>query len=235
MTTIGTALAVAVFLVFKNKKDYQSITYYDGCFFEKNTDAEYYFVKRLLTNTPIARESNVGLKKESNNDPNTTRELNNNEIEMANEENNEHKEKQDNIIVLKENDMQQEKLENEIIVNNNFLNKTVDKVPSEHEIVAQQNDTELRYRGITYHDYAQLAIINNHYDKRAFPRYVKDELIQNHSILRLVMKRSLVEPYYVNIVKLILKINLIFGANAICFIDSYIDSRADNPSRVTKY
>jgi hypothetical protein len=221
-------MSVAAFLIFRNKKDYQSITFHDGCFYNKNIDPEYYFTKRQFNRVTV-RESNAGLNKEENCDPNTTRTLNG-DVEMTHANNG--KEKAD-IVVLRENNLKQDQVDNDIIVNNNYLNKTVENSPVEKELAAQQQvDVDLKYKDITYHDYTKLPALYNHLDQRVFSKYVKDELIQNHSVLRIIMKRSLLEPYYVNIAKLILKVNLIFGANAFCFADNFIDNRANNPSRV---
>jgi hypothetical protein len=234
-------MGVTTFLMFRKKKDIKGITFHDGCFYSKDLNANWYFVQRMINpNAPIVRDNGGSDEVKDNNnnnnniDPNTTRTLNEGEVEMTTPAQEEAKEK--HVIVLNENKLEHRKSEVEIIVNNNFLNKTSDKNPDDKELTATKKTvTQMKFKGVTYIDYSKLTILNNEHDKRGFSSYMKDELIHNHSIVRIILKRSLIEPYYVNVVKLILKINLVFAANAACFTDNYIDDRANNPSRVIQY
>jgi hypothetical protein len=211
---------VLLFLFFiKRNKNLDEITYNDAQFYdEKNLSPKDYFIDRPKNSQKIELET-------SNNEHgecvNSSRELND-EIKK-----NQHDNKTNNILILKQNSNQTHE-ESPDIQCNNYINK--DEVSN--KVVKMDKDV---YKKATYRDYLKIKKeIMFEYDKRNFKKYIRDEFVQSHSIVKLFLKHSLLEPTYIAAIKLVLKINFIFGLNTLALSDSYIEQRAQDPSRVFK-
>jgi hypothetical protein len=90
------------------------------------------------------------------------------------------------------------------------------------------------YKYVTYHDY--LKIPNSvlfTYDLRSIGKYIIDELVHYHSVIKLVLMDSIISPKLINYIKLTFRINMIFAINAFAFTDNLIEQRANDPSRVS--
>jgi hypothetical protein len=241
-----------VICILSRKYNFEAITYNDGLFYDSKIKPEYYFIKRIngasgnpnLNDTAKASH-NVELNVlPGNRDINSSRPFNEVPNDNANIENN--NDGGGNILVLKDNpaphiienglEKDVEKgADEEPQINNNYLDRTVGSENKEKDkrIEKADNENVTEYKWITYHDYK--TVVSERlfsYDNRRYLKYVKDELVQHHSLVKVILKRSLVEPYYIVTAKFLFKINIICFLNAICLIDSLIENRASNPSRV---
>jgi hypothetical protein len=89
------------------------------------------------------------------------------------------------------------------------------------------------YKRVTYQDYSKVKReVLLQYDLRDFRKFVKDDLIRNHSILKLLLKNSYLDPVRLNLLKLYYRFNLIFAFNAFTLTDLLIEQRANNIDRV---
>jgi hypothetical protein len=86
----------------------------------------------------------------------------------------------------------------------------------------------------TYSDYIRLNHKFAQYDKRSLNQYFFDDLIQNHSLIKLIFKHSILDPNWLSTAKLFFRLNIIFAINAFALSNSLIEERASNPSRVSK-
>jgi hypothetical protein len=151
----------------------------------------------------------------SRNEKETTRELNNNEI--VNENN------KDNVLKLKENENNDHidvnnNQDNEIKKRNNYMiDENIDKTQHLKKI----NKSYI----VSFGDYQQLAYDELFYDKRDFMSLLKDILINSHSVMSLLFKRSLFEPMFIRLTKFVFEINMQFTSCALLFTDSYIEAR----------
>lgn len=87
--------------------------------------------------------------------------------------------------------------------------------------------TEKDYKSLQSGDYLI-------YDDRPFWRYFFSCLLDEHPLLSTFFKKSLLEPAFIRVLLLIFNISLTISLNALLFIDSYIDIRADNPDKRVK-
>jgi hypothetical protein len=127
--------------------------------------------------------------------------------------------------------------EERIAQHNNYLEEMNDKAnisENNNENEAEVKCDEIDYNiPITIGDYEQLGPIDIiQYDKRSFWKYLTDKLIMDHTIVSLIFKRSLFDPFYIRILKLVFQVSLQFYANALLFTDDYIDARALDQEKV---
>jgi hypothetical protein len=158
----------------------------------------------------------------------TSRELNNNN-NNNDDDNNNHQ--INNALHLKENENEQSNPKIERAVNNFFNQDTnPDKV-----IVTITNNTENQQNGkiITIRDYVELEPINAlKYDNRTNFALFKDNLSTEHSLFSLLFKKSLRDPIYLRLAKLIFTLSMQFTFNAMLITDNDIDANTNDPSRV---
>jgi hypothetical protein len=129
------------------------------------------------------------------------------------------------ILVLMENNNKNDE--------NNIINKTSEN--KDKSLIEEIDSlTNLRYNKPTYHDYLRLDTEEAYHDKRNFVQYVFDDIIQNHSIVKLIFKHSILDPNWLSLIKLFFRLNLIFAINAMGFSESVIEKRASTLSRVYK-
>jgi hypothetical protein len=144
----------------------------------------------------------------------TTRELKENNIDI--------KENKD-ILQLKENaDGNETKtIKNTNVKVNNFIELDVKTCKEEKE----KSRNLAKPKIISFEDYRALDPDDLDYDRRTFMQCFKDLLIENHSIISLLFKRSLFEPCFMRYMKLLFELNMQFAFCAMLFTDSYIEKR----------
>jgi hypothetical protein len=114
---------------------------------------------------------------------------------------------------------------------NNFMaeEKPVDlQEPS----IYKRNTFDSIYKGhlITLKDYENLTPGEFlKYDHRRFLTYVLDNIKEDHSLLTVFLKYSLMDPVYIRSINLVTKLSMNFALNAMIFSDSYIDSPPGQP------
>jgi hypothetical protein len=200
---------VGIALWLTNKKlNIDRVTFQDGCFYEEGGDLDDYFVKRVDTGNKVVQQG------VSNNDNlNSTRNLKN-DIDYSPQRDTQ----VDNIMILTIN------------ANNKEKNEPVQDDPT--KITSDSLET-IKYKKITYNDYSKIPADRLvEYDKRSLIRYLNDELIHNHCVLKIFLKHSLLDTRLYTSLQLILKINLMFGLNALAITDNMIEARSVNPLRV---
>jgi hypothetical protein len=155
-------------------------------------------------------------KKENNTIENKSQ---SNEVIMTTEIKNNNKE---NVGIAKD-DNENEK---EIIKLNNFIG---------NDNIKLQTDTKLeenKPKFISLEDYESLEPLKLFCDKRPFLTMFKDLLIQDHSLISLIFKRSLFDPFFIRLAKFVFEIHMQFVFNAVLFDDSLIEARIDNVQAV---
>jgi hypothetical protein len=216
-------LPLLIYFLLRKKRNIEAITYNDGCFYQ-GVDPEYYFVLRLGDGGINLKDMKPSEKVVEN--LNSSRPLNN------------AAEKTDfgktDILALAENPTTTDP---NYVMNNNFINKTMsfhedgkEKVATES--AAQEYKNLTKYNKVTSADYLHLEADDAHYDKRTFNKYVVDELMQSHNIIKLIFKRSLLEPAPLLALKLMLNITVTMGVNALLTSDASIEERAASSNRV---
>jgi hypothetical protein len=119
------------------------------------------------------------------------------------------------------------------IVNNNYLNDTIDKGSKRNSGLVQPM---VKMVPITLPDYYSLRtdeiII---FDKRGFSEYIKNILCDRHILINLFTKKSLMVPLYLRTIKLLFELTLIFTINALLYSEGYISTRANSPNKVIKH
>jgi hypothetical protein len=70
-------------------------------------------------------------------------------------------------------------------------------------------------------------------DKTPFFQMVSDALIDEHALICLLFKKSLLDSAWQRVMNFFLNMHLIFAINALLFSDDYIDSRSDVDASVT--
>jgi hypothetical protein len=104
---------------------------------------------------------------------------------------------------------------------NNFIEMDVKTCKEEKEKSRNLAKTKI----ISFEDYRALDPDDLDYDRRTFMQCFKDLLIENHSIISLLFKRSLFEPCFMRYMKLLFELNMQFAFCAMLFTDSYIEKR----------
>jgi hypothetical protein len=88
---------------------------------------------------------------------------------------------------------------------------------------------------ITIKDYKQLTIYELAlYDRRKFWILYWDLLIEDHILLNVIFKRSIMDPLWIRLIYLVFNLSIMFALNALFFSDDLIDIRAtiDESQRV---
>jgi hypothetical protein len=86
---------------------------------------------------------------------------------------------------------------------------------------------------ISLEDYEKLDYENLYYDKRTFFVTYKDSLIEEHSLFSLIFKRSLMEPFFIRLIKFTFEMSMTFALSAMLFTDKYIEARINNQKSVS--
>jgi hypothetical protein len=188
-----------------------------GVYFGNNTDTEF---------------------KENNSQKETSRELKHNIIIENNnlqlKENN--KEAEFTIVNNTDNINKESEKGNEMITMPNEKGNEMKQVNNfmevSNQLKAPKNHLESKPNTISQKDYESLAPEDLFYDKRTSGKVYTDLLIQEHSLISLVFKRSLFNPLFIRLVRFVLEINLHFGFNAMLFSDRFIEARITNPNSV---
>jgi hypothetical protein len=204
-------------LVIRLKNNLKRIIYNDGCFYNRDIDPEFYFFKRLGIVRPpkIVQEEDDDADSDDDDGPtepnlNSSRDL---KQEVP---------QKDEVLVL---------------VDNKFINKDTgrdcDAPVNDFKVVLAKSEVTKGDEIVTYNDYFMLRSYSYFdYDLRGFRKYLKDELCYNHSIVKLFVKDSIIDPRHISFIKLVFRMNLTISLNAFTFMDNYIEERAANPIRV---
>jgi hypothetical protein len=166
----------------------------------------------------------IALQKASENDDNhinkeTSRELNKIEINK------------DEVLQLNNNreicnDIETEIKTNNFVIQNN--DKEVNQLNSPNTINIGKIE-----KIITLSDYDSLSPQDLlKYDKRTNMTFLKDTLISEHSLLSLLFQKSLKNPAFIRLLRLVFSLNIQNAFNALLITDDYIDQRANDPNKV---
>lgn len=151
----------------------------------------------------------------------------------------------DNYIVNENNFLQNNNENSAISVektvhNHEFITQQSNKSQSDHlvkhnlsprKILRRNNILKDKKHQLTIKDYQNLAMNEIlKYDKRGFFKYIWDYLTDQHVIISLFFKKSLIEPIYIRTVFFCFALSMEFAINAILFSDAYIDKRALSPT-----
>jgi hypothetical protein len=204
-------------------------TYHDGCFYNDTIDLDYYFYDRLGLAKPDRfkdKGDNVNMGVTTNEgDLNTSRILKvNTEPTKDNGE----------VLTLVENktDIETPKAKSEeVLQNDNYVDETRRK--STISAMSNVKTALTEYKGVTYNDYHMVpGSLVIEYDIRNSLQYFKEEVIRNHSVIKLITKHSYIDPRGFSLLKLYYRFNLIFAFNAFTLTDLLIEQRANSISRV---
>jgi hypothetical protein len=146
----------------------------------------------------------------------TSRELKHDIVTLAGGENN-------NVLHLKENNIAAVK--DEDLQMNNFCRNVQVQAAAMTMTMTMAIEPISKTKIITYEDYKLLKFDELDFDRRTFSQFFKDFLIRRHSLISLIFKKSLFEPCFLKLFKLLFELNLQFAFCAILFSDSYIDKR----------
>jgi hypothetical protein len=123
---------------------------------------------------------------------------------------------------LKENN--NEITENEIVHNTNKTNNNEIIITTHNSITTHNNITTQVNEFKTLPDYEQLTPTELHiYDKRPIMTYLKDMLILDHPFLSLLFKRSLKDPSFIRMLRLVFSLSMQFAVSAMLYTDNLID------------
>jgi hypothetical protein len=210
------------------KINIEKATYYDGCFYNINIDIDYYFLERLGRKVPQDIQKNELTTNEAN--------LNSSRGLKVNTEIN----KEGDILVLAENNTNVQGRPSQEVVLQNNNNLTVDMPNTRRKSITVKTggnrNINTEYKSITNQDYQMIpkhALLQ--YDLRGYGKYVADELIEHHSVVKLILKNSFLDSKIISWLKLFYRINLVFGLNAFAFTDNLIEKRATYATRVNNY
>jgi hypothetical protein len=85
----------------------------------------------------------------------------------------------------------------------------------------------------TVKDYEDLSINEQLlFDKRPFSIYVKDIIFEEHRVINIVLKKSILVPLYIKINELVFEFSMSLAINALLFSADYIDKRATANDKV---
>jgi hypothetical protein len=228
-------LALQLFIKVNIDADINKVIYYDCLFYDKKVMLiEDYFnrEKEKQEHNKVKKYNNKDfVKTPFSSDRNINKE-NNNDILNLNikPDNIDHKKEEDDddddVVVVQHNNFIEGISHNDKSFNQNYGNRNRQEANDKNENVVYNSP-------ITIHDYEELGAMDViEYDKRKFTKYLADELVMNHSIISLFFKKSLFDPFYIRLMKLIFQISLQFCTNALLFTDDYIDARALNTQKV---
>jgi hypothetical protein len=201
----------------KNRID--EVTYNDACFYKPDMDINYYFLKRLgMSDKRVVNANKDKTVTINEGNLNSSRGLKATEVNGDTKFN--------KVMILTENVFDKVDEHNEI---NNII--TVKGKETEDNV---EQKADIGYKYITYHDYLQINVSDYlDYDTRSIGKYLGDELIHHHSLIKLLMKDSILDSKVIAYLKFVFKINFIFALNAMAFSDNLIEQRASDPFRVT--
>jgi hypothetical protein len=206
---------LGLLVIVRKRNNIEKVTYHDGWFYEPPMDLNNYFFKRLGVSKEKAADKEIN-KKEL--EMNTSRGL-----KVESEPN---RSPDDNIMVLVDN-IGKGSADGENTIAKSKI-KPVENIQHGLDIVHNGGNTNnMKCDFITYQDFSNIPSTQRfEYDMRDFKKYVGDELIQHHSVFKLFVKDSFVDPTWLSFIKLVYKINLVFGINAMVYSDYIIDRRA---------
>jgi hypothetical protein len=186
------------------EKNLSKILYYDYKRFSKDMRPEDYFtnnhqLKEIPTNPPLTVENRI----QTHNGITTDRQNC----------------EDDNILQLKENKVADGTTDRENVKMDNLTNT---RVGGSEELIASSCIS----KSISIPDYAELTPLELiKYDKRSTLTYFKDMMILNHKVLSLIFKRSLKAPLFIEMLKLVFSLSMLFAVNAMVYTDDVIDKR----------
>jgi hypothetical protein len=134
-------------------------------------------------------------------------------------------------------------MKEETIANNEFTEEGKQTVPNteniytteypkEVDIDKQLLDMENGY-SITLADYDSLSFSEIiRYDRRTFSRYILDEIIRRHSLISFVAKYSIIDSIAIRTIRFVFMLNMIICLNAFFYTDDYIEMRAISSNQV---
>jgi hypothetical protein len=198
------------------------ILYYDSKGYNpKEINSIIYFTEK--SDDKKTEKGNINTKHSNEENQRETTRVLNNENDICDGEKN-------TTLQLKENKdnntpTQTLKVNENLKVNNFIENCASDKHVEDNNEPKSPEKSKL----ISYEDYKLLEIYDLFLDKRSFIQCLKDLLIQNHSLISCIFKRSLLEPSFVRFIKLHFELNLQFAFCAVLFSDSFIEHRLNNP------
>jgi hypothetical protein len=165
----------------------------------------------------IDKKSNQGKLKDTEDcQRDSTREL---KIEVTTKENK---------LQLKDNNFARENIPKV----NNFIGIEINNIKDKDK--EEEKKTPLKPKIISYCDYSLLKPNELFLDQRTFIQCIKDILIQKHSLISCLFKKSLLEPSFVRYIKLHFELNLQFAFSAVLFSDSYIEKRLTHQITVNR-
>jgi hypothetical protein len=219
--TIIVCIVSGLLVTLRKTNNIEKVTYHDGWFYQPPMDLDHYFFERLGMSKEKAAD------KELNNGG-----LNVNSSRCLKVESEPDRRPDENIIVLVDNINKESADKEDSITKRN--GKTEENIQHNQNIVYNSGSViDMKYKYITYQDYLNIPSRERlQYDLRDFRKYVGDELIRNHSVIKLFTKDSLLDPISISFIKLIYKVNLVFGINAMVYSDSIIDRIAYYNSKV---
>jgi hypothetical protein len=131
----------------------------------------------------------------------------------------------------------EENPDNSMIVKNNYLKSShvYDKAPPhKEESVASIELEAVKLIEPTCHDYDELTPKEQLiYDNRVFVKYLKTEIVEEHRIINIVFKSSLLHPFFTKINKLVFELSSGLAINALIYTADYIDKRATANDKVS--
>jgi hypothetical protein len=223
-------LALQLFIKVNIDADINKVIYYDCLFYDKKTMlVEDYFNrdKEELGHSKVKDYSKKAIIKTPFSSDRNKDKVNNNDIL--------------NLNIKPDTNIDPRNDEDDVVKHNNFIDGISHNDKSFNQSYENRNQQEAKGKNenvvynspITIHDYEELGAMDViEYDKRKFTKYLEDELVMNHRIISLFFKKSLFDPFYIRLIKLIFQVSLQFCTNALLFTDDYIDARAINTQKV---
>jgi len=105
----------------------------------------------------------------------------------------------------------------------------VSKAPQSVEEVQKLKN---RFQGFTQKDIDCLDDDDKlKYDKRTFREYFKDILYNDHAIINLFAKKSIMDPLVLRVAQLLFALSLFFSLNAIFYSEDYLEELAKHSGK----
>lgn len=184
---------------------------------------------KILTDKRYSKTSSNFKNKSDNNIPNTINslnDLNNNPVENNNI-----------IIITNSNCINNSKLNNAndktLNTNLNVQSQSMERKISENltnKKISIINDSEVCENDFIPKTIKDFRLLNARrqllIDKRGFCKFIQEDIKLNHSLLNLVYKKSILEPFFVRFILVMYNISVLLAMNAIFYTDGYLDAYA---------
>jgi hypothetical protein len=119
--------------------------------------------------------------------------------------------------------------EQKATTNNYMVNDDFSKPTKLGNCIMKPRET----RVISVEDYEELDHdLAIELDQRSALKYLWDMLVLEHSFISLIFKRSIIDPAFLRVVKLVFALSMQFAINAMFFTDQMISNRIGNQSSV---